>query len=94
MKKDSDPLANHSCACAGGRRDFLRQAGALLAGLAAGGAGLAAAGLPVRFGEAGSKAGDELTFPNPSQPETMTHAYAGPAYLLCLYNVGNVIGLA
>ena len=65
MRMDSGPLAGHACACANGRRDFLRQAAALLAGLAAGGAGLAAAGLPVRFGDATSKAGDELTFPIP-----------------------------
>ena len=65
MKKDTGSLAGHTCACAGGRRDFLRQATALLAGLAAGSAGLAAASLPVRFGDASSKAGDELTFPIP-----------------------------
>lgn len=63
-----DRIAQCHCAGRDGRRDFLKQAAALVAGALAGTAGLAreAAALPVAIGEPASVAGNDLTYPIPA----------------------------
>lgn len=58
----------HTCACADDRRDFLKHAALLVAGVAAGlGAGAReASALPMAFGEPSASSGNELTYPVPA----------------------------
>lgn len=54
------------CVCDAGRRGFLAQTAALVAAALAGAAAPEVAGaMPVAWGEAASRAGDELTYPIP-----------------------------
>ena len=55
------------CDCANPRRDFIRQAAVLAAGMIAGSGVVAAAGkLPVALGASLARAGDEITYPIPA----------------------------
>jgi Rieske Fe-S protein len=67
MKDESAFHACDPCACLNPRRDFVRRVVALAAGLVAGSRGLvAAAELPIGFGDSLGRAGDEMTYPIPA----------------------------
>jgi nitrite reductase/ring-hydroxylating ferredoxin subunit len=67
MKNEPVTHACDPCDCLNPRRDFIRQVVVLAAGLVAGSRGIASAlDLPVGFGEAAGRAGDEITYPLPA----------------------------
>jgi Rieske Fe-S protein len=67
MQNESAIHGCNPCACSNPRRDFIRQIAVLAAGLVAGNRGVAAAlELPVAFGGAAGRVGDEITYPIPA----------------------------
>jgi nitrite reductase/ring-hydroxylating ferredoxin subunit len=67
MKDESASHGCDSCRCLNPRRDFIRQVAVLAAGLVAGRGSIAAAlELPVAFGDASGRVGDEITYPIPA----------------------------
>ena len=67
MKDESASHSCDQCACSNPRRDFIRQVALAAGALVAGSRGLAAAAdLPIVFGDAIGRAGDEITYPIPA----------------------------